>query len=201
MSFGSASTRSSSGSTPAPVSRAGRKEINHHVAVYRYAPLPPTSSKRRLLRSPFYSPPLFCHRRILCGVRAGEERRRWTAFFTFENLVNHVHGAINHFPIALLFVSAGFDLFAGEEVKACASVRGFCWRSVLSGPSHPLSQGWWRTWPTSDPVFASAIEVHQYTAFAAPAIFAALAACAGSLCGAARTSGVPGRTWLRLSWV
>src|SRR5215212_1070930 len=131
MSFGSASTRSSSGSTPAPVSRAGRKEINHHVAVYRYAPLPPTSSKRRLLKSPFYSPPLFCHRRILCGVRAGEERRRWTAFFTFENLVNHVHGAINHFPIALLFVSAGFS-----------------WRSVLSGPSHPLSQGWWRTWPT-----------------------------------------------------
>ena len=90
--------------------------------------------------------------------------------------MNHVHGAINHFPIALLFVSAGFDLFAGEEVKACASVRGFCWRSVLSGPSHPLSQGWWRTWPTSDPVFASAIEVHQYTAFAATAIFAALAA-------------------------
>jgi uncharacterized membrane protein len=55
-------------------------------------------------------------------------------------------------------------------------VRGFCWRSVLSGPSHPLSQGWWRTWPTSDPVFASAIEVHQYTAFAATAIFVALAA-------------------------
>ena len=41
-------------------------------------------------------------------------------FFTFVNLVNHVHGAINHFPIALLFVGAGFDLFAGEEVKARA---------------------------------------------------------------------------------
>ena len=33
-------------------------------------------------------------------------------FFTFENLINHAHGAINHFPIALLFVSVGLDLFA-----------------------------------------------------------------------------------------
>src|SRR5829696_3925162 len=176
MSFGSASTRSSSGSTPAPVSRAGRKEINHHVAVYRYAPLPPTSSKRRLLRSPFYSPPLFCHRRILCGVRAGEERRRWTAFFTFENLVNHVHGAINHFPIALLFVSAGFDLFAGKRSKPALQCVAFAGARCYRGRRiHCLRAGGAPGYE-DDPVFASAIEVHQYTAFAATAIFAALAA-------------------------
>jgi hypothetical protein len=31
-------------------------------------------------------------------------------FFTFENLGNHVYGTINHLPIALPFVSVGFDL-------------------------------------------------------------------------------------------
>lgn len=36
-------------------------------------------------------------------------------FFTVENLANHVHGAINHFPIALLFVSVGLDLFGGKR--------------------------------------------------------------------------------------
>src|SRR5215213_84077 len=141
MSFGSASTRSSSGSTPAPVSRAGRQEINHHVAVYRYAPLPPTSSQRRLLRSPFYSPPLVCHRRILCGVRAGEERRRWTAFFTFENLVNHVHGAVAS------TVSGLVAHLAYERPCLRLGDRG--------SPVHGLRR-------------------------------------AGHLCGAARTSGVPG---------
>src|SRR5215217_4517213 len=73
MSFGSASTRSSSGSTPAPVSRAGRKEINHHVAVYRYAPLPPTSSKRRLLRSLSTVQPWFAA--DVYSVEYGRERR------------------------------------------------------------------------------------------------------------------------------
>src|SRR5215217_5741861 len=190
MSFGSASTRSSSGSTPAPVSRAGRKEINHHVAVYRYAPLPPTSSKRRLLRSPFYSPPLFCHRRILCGVRAGEERRRWTAFFTFENLVNHVHGAINHFPIALLFVSAGFDLFAGKR----SSLRFSAWLLLALGAIGAVAST------------VSGLVAHL--AYERPCLRLGDRGSpvhglrrAGHLCGTARTSGVPGRTWLRLSWV
>jgi uncharacterized membrane protein len=36
-------------------------------------------------------------------------------FFTFENLINRLHGAINHFPIALLFVSEGLDLLAGKR--------------------------------------------------------------------------------------
>src|SRR5215212_1258238 len=60
MSFGSASTRSSSGSTPAPVSRAGRQEINHHVAVYRYAPLPPkTLTEESFLQSTPGLPPTY----------------------------------------------------------------------------------------------------------------------------------------------
>jgi uncharacterized membrane protein len=96
-------------------------------------------------------------------------------FFTFENLVNHVHGAINHFPIALLFVSVGFDLFAGKR----SNLRFSAWlllalgaigavASTVSGLVAHLAY-------EDDPVFASAIEVHQYTAFAT-AIFAALAA-------------------------
>lgn len=97
-------------------------------------------------------------------------------FFTFENLVNHVHGAINHFPIALLFVSVGFDLFAGKR----SNLRFSAWlllalgaigaiASTVSGLVAHLAY-------EDDPVLASAIEVHQYTAFAATAIFAALAA-------------------------
>jgi uncharacterized membrane protein len=96
-------------------------------------------------------------------------------FFTFENLVNHVHGAINHFPIALLFVSVGFDLFAGKR----SNLRFSAWlllalgaigavASTVSGLVAHLAY-------EDDPVFASAVEVHQYTAFAT-AIFAALAA-------------------------
>lgn len=97
-------------------------------------------------------------------------------FFTFVNLVNHVHGAINHFPIALLFVSVGFDLFAGKR----SNLRFSAWlllalgaigavASTVSGLVAHLAY-------EDDPVLASAIEVHQYTAFAATAIFAALAA-------------------------
>ena len=33
-------------------------------------------------------------------------------FFTFENMINHAHGATNHFPIALLFVSVILDAVA-----------------------------------------------------------------------------------------
>lgn len=97
-------------------------------------------------------------------------------FFTFENLVNHVHGAINHFPIALLFVSVGFDLFAGKR----PNLRFSAWLLLALGTIGAVAatvSGLVAHLPyEDDPVLASAIEVHQYTAFAATAVFAALAA-------------------------
>jgi uncharacterized membrane protein len=81
-------------------------------------------------------------------------------FFTFENLVNHVHGAINHFPIALLFVSVGFDLFAGKR----SNLRFSAWLLLALGAIGAVAST------------VSGLVAHQYTAFAATAIFAALAA-------------------------
>ena len=108
----------------------------------------------------------------------GRERRDGGGrrLFHLRDLVNHVHGAINHFPIALLFVSVGFDLFAGKR----SNLRFSAWlllalgaigavASTVSGLVAHLAY-------EDDPVLASAIEVHQYTAFAATAIFVALAA-------------------------
>lgn len=97
-------------------------------------------------------------------------------FFTFENLVNHVHGAINHFPIALLFVSVDLDLFTGKR----PNLRFSAWlllalgaigavAATVSGLVAHLAYEY-------DPTLLSAMEIHQYTAYAATAIFAALAA-------------------------
>ena len=90
--------------------------------------------------------------------------------------MNHVHGAINHFPIALLFVSVGFDLFAGKR----PNLRFSAWLLLALGTIGAVAatvSGLVAHLPyEDDPVLASAIEVHQYTAFAATAVFAALAA-------------------------
>ena len=37
--------------------------------------------------------------------------------FTSENLMDHFHDALNHSPTALLFMSAGLDLFAGKRTN------------------------------------------------------------------------------------
>ncbi|MDQ3284548.1 MAG: DUF2231 domain-containing protein, partial [Actinomycetota bacterium] len=108
----------------------------------------------------------------------GRERRDGGGrrLFQLREPSNHVHGAINHFPIALLFMSVGFDLFAGKR----SNLRFSAWlllalgaigavASTVSGLVAHLAY-------ENDPVLASAIEVHQYTAFAATAVFAALAA-------------------------
>ena len=47
----------------------------------------------------------------------------------FENLFNHVHGAVTHFPIALLFVSGGMDYFAGKR----PGLRGGAWLLLVLG--------------------------------------------------------------------
>jgi uncharacterized membrane protein len=97
-------------------------------------------------------------------------------FFTFENLINHAHGAISHFPIALLFVSAGLDFFAVKR----PNLRSSAWLLLVLGTigavvstvtglvAHLAYE--------EDPDLAAAIEPHQYLAFASTAIFAALTA-------------------------
>jgi uncharacterized membrane protein len=97
-------------------------------------------------------------------------------FFTFENLANHVHGAINHFPIALLFVSVGFDFFAGKRPNLRFSAWLLLVLGAIGAVAATASGLVAHLAYEDDPVLASVIEIHQYTAFAATAIFAALAA-------------------------
>lgn len=97
-------------------------------------------------------------------------------FFTFENLINHAHGAFNNFPIALLFVSAGLDFVAGKR----PNLRFTAWLLLVLGTlgasgatitgllSHLAYE--------EDPVLAAAIEPHQFLAFATTAIFIGLTA-------------------------
>jgi uncharacterized membrane protein len=98
-----------------------------------------------------------------------------TDFFTFENLVNHTHGALNHFPIALLFVSVGLDLFAllkrpdlhrTAYLLLVLGTIGAVAATVTGLIAHlPYEE---------DPTLLAAIEPHQYTAFAATGVFAVL---------------------------
>src|SRR5215217_9263959 len=89
MSFGSASTRSSSGSTPAPASRAGRQGINHHVAVYHYAPfLQKKLTEDSFLQSNPGLPPTY----TLWSTGERGETAVDGDFFTFENLVTTFMG-------------------------------------------------------------------------------------------------------------
>lgn len=97
-------------------------------------------------------------------------------FFTFENLVNHGHRAINHFPIALLFVSVGLDLFAGKRPNLRFSAWLLLALGAIGAVAATVSGLVAHLAYEDDPTLLSAMEVHQYTAFAATAIFAALAA-------------------------
>lgn len=98
-------------------------------------------------------------------------------FLTFENLANHVHGGITHFPIGLLVVSAALDLFAGSKKRT--NLHFSAWILLVIGTvgavaatvtglvAHLAYE--------EDPVLLAAIEPHQYTSFAATAIFVGLA--------------------------
>ncbi|HLK98632.1 MAG TPA: DUF2231 domain-containing protein [Hymenobacter sp.] len=96
-------------------------------------------------------------------------------FFAFENLVNHTHGAVNHFPIALLFVSVGMDLFA---LTRRPDLHWTAWLLLVLGSIGAVAAtvtGLISHLPyEEDPVLLAAIEPHQYTAFAATAVFSAL---------------------------
>ena len=96
-------------------------------------------------------------------------------FFTFENLVNHVHGAITHFPIALLFVSVALDLVA---IVKKPNLHWSAWLLLVLGTIGAVVAtitGLISHFPyEEDPVLLAAIEPHQYTAFAATAVFGAL---------------------------
>jgi uncharacterized membrane protein len=97
-------------------------------------------------------------------------------FFNFENLMNHLHGALNHFPIALLFVSAGADILAGKR----PSLRSSAWLLLVLGTLGAIAataSGLLAHLAyEDDPYLLSAMEVHQYLAFAATALLAALTA-------------------------
>lgn len=96
-------------------------------------------------------------------------------FFTFENLINHAHGAINHFPIALLFVSVGLDFFA---LLKRPNLHRTAWLLLVLGTIGAVAAtvtGLIAHLPyEEDPTLLAAIEPHQYTAFAATGVFAAL---------------------------
>ena len=93
---------------------------------------------------------------------------------SLENLFNHVHGAVTHFPIARLFVSAAFDLFAAKR----PNLRSIAWPLLVIGTlgailatvtglvAHLAYE--------DDSVLLSAIDRHQYLAFATTALFVAL---------------------------
>lgn len=95
-------------------------------------------------------------------------------FFTFENLMNHAHGAINHFPIALLFVSAGLDFVAGKR----PNLRFTAWLLLVLGTLGAIAATVTGLVAhlayEDDPILLAAIEPHQFLAFAATAIFAGI---------------------------
>jgi uncharacterized membrane protein len=95
-------------------------------------------------------------------------------FFDFENLMNHLHGALNHFPIALLFVSAGLDFVAGKR----PSLRSSAWLLLVLGTlgaiAATVSGLLAHLAYEDDPYLLSAMEVHQYLAFATTALFVVL---------------------------
>jgi len=97
--------------------------------------------------------------------------------FTFENLANHAHGAINHFPIALLFVSVVLDLFARGKRP---NLRWTAWLLLALGALGVIAvtvSGLVSHLAYEDqPALLSAIELHQYLAFVSTAVFVGLAA-------------------------
>ena len=97
-------------------------------------------------------------------------------FFDFENLMNHFHGALNHFPIALLFVSAGLDFVAGKRPSLRSSAWLLLALGTLGAIAATVSGLLAHLAYEDDPYLLSAMEVHQYLAFATTALFAALTA-------------------------
>lgn len=95
---------------------------------------------------------------------------------SLENLLNHVHGATTHFPIALLFVSAGFDAF----VRRWPGLRSAAWLLLVLGAVG--TAGGTLTGIASHFAYENVqrlhgpIERHQNLGFATTAIFAGLAA-------------------------
>ncbi|PLS85016.1 MAG: hypothetical protein CYG60_14780 [Actinobacteria bacterium] len=94
----------------------------------------------------------------------------------FENLFNHIHGAVTHFPIALPFVSVGVDYFAAKR----PGLQGGAWLLLVLG-----SLGTVAATITGlvahlayedDSVLLSAIDRHQYLGFATTALFVGLTA-------------------------
>ena len=82
-------------------------------------------------------------------------------FFTFENLANHVHGAINHFPIALLFVSVGLDFFADKRPNLRFSAWLLLVLGAIGATAATVSGLVAHLAYEDDPVLTSVIEVHQ----------------------------------------
>ncbi len=94
----------------------------------------------------------------------------------FENLFNHVHNAVTRFPIALLFVGAGMDYFAGKR----PGLRSGAWILLVLGTlgtvvatvtgllAHLAYE--------DDLILLSAIDRHQYLGFSTTALFVGLTA-------------------------
>ncbi|CAA9461957.1 MAG: hypothetical protein AVDCRST_MAG28-3437 [uncultured Rubrobacteraceae bacterium] len=96
-------------------------------------------------------------------------------FFTFENMINHAHGATNHFPIALLFVSVILDAVAGKRPY----LRSTAWLLLVLGTLGAIAATVTGLVAhlayEDDPILLAAIEPHQFLAFGTTAIFAGLA--------------------------
>ncbi len=94
----------------------------------------------------------------------------------FENLFNHVHNAVTRFPIALLFVSAGMDYFAGKRpglrsgawILLVLGTLGAVGATVTGFLAHLAYE--------DDSILLSAIDRHQYLGFATTALFVGLTA-------------------------
>ena len=91
-----------------------------------------------------------------------------------ENLLNHVHGATTHFPIALLFVSVGMDYFAGRR----AGLRSGAWLLLVLGTIGAIAATVTGLLAhlayEDDSILLSAIDRHQYLGFAVTALFVGL---------------------------
>ncbi len=94
----------------------------------------------------------------------------------FENLFNHVHNAVTHFPIALLFVSAGMDYFAGKR----PGLRSGAWILLVLGTLGTVAATVTGLLAhlayEDDSILLSAIDRHQYLGFATTALFIGLTA-------------------------
>jgi uncharacterized membrane protein len=97
-------------------------------------------------------------------------------FFDFENLMNHLHGALNHLPIALLFVSAGLDFVAWKRPNLRSSAWLLLVLGTLGAIAATVSGLLAHLAYEDDPYLLSAMELHQYLAFVTTALFAVLTA-------------------------